>query len=101
MSVAAPGEDIHASLSGMTRVYPGVAGTPAVHALGPVDLKLKRGEFFAVVGPSGCGKTTLLEVLAGLQQATVGTVTFEGRAVAGKVPEGIGVVFQGTRAFLG
>jgi NitT/TauT family transport system ATP-binding protein len=99
MSVAAPGEDIHASLSGVTRVYPRAAGTPAVHALGPVDLKLKRGEFFAVVGPSGCGKTTLLEVLAGLQQATVGTVTFEGRPVAGKVPDGIGVVFQEDASF--
>src|SRR5262249_56806677 len=77
MSVAAPGEDIHASFSGVTRVYPGAAGTPAVHALGPVDLKLKRGEFFAVVGPSGCGKTTLLEVLAGLQQASAGGVTVE------------------------
>jgi NitT/TauT family transport system ATP-binding protein len=99
MSVAAPGEDIHASLSGVTRVYPRAPGTPAVHALGPVDLKLKRGEFFAVVGPSGCGKTTLLEVLAGLQQATVGTVTFEGRPVAGKVPDGIGVVFQEDASF--
>src|SRR6184192_3018415 len=99
MSVAVPGEDIHASLSDVTRVYPGVAGTPAVHALGPVDLKLKRGEFFAVVGPSGCGKTTLLEVLAGLQQATAGTVTFEGRPIAGKVPDGIGVVFQEDASF--
>jgi NitT/TauT family transport system ATP-binding protein len=99
MSVAVPDEDIHASLSGVTRVYPGAAGTLAVHALGPVDLKLKRGEFFAVVGPSGCGKTTLLEVLAGLQQATAGTVTFEGRAVAGKVPDGIGVVFQEDASF--
>jgi NitT/TauT family transport system ATP-binding protein len=99
MSIAVPDEDIHASLSGVTRVYPGAAGTPAVHALGPVDLKLKRGEFFAVVGPSGCGKTTLLEVLAGLQQATAGMVTFEGRAVAGKVPDGIGVVFQEDASF--
>jgi NitT/TauT family transport system ATP-binding protein len=99
MSVAAPGEDIHASLSGVTRVYPEAAGTSAVHALGPVDLKLKRGEFFAVVGPSGCGKTTLLEVLAGLQQATVGTVTFEGRPVAGKVLDGVGVVFQEDASF--
>src|SRR6266513_2548422 len=92
-------EDIHASLSGVTRVYPCAAGTPPVHALGPVDLKLKRGEFFAVVGPSGCGKSTLLEVLAGLQQPTAGTVTFEGRAVAGKVPDGIGVVFQEDASF--
>src|SRR5262249_58163000 len=99
MSVAAPGEDIHASFSGVTRVYPGAAGTPAVHALGPVDLKLKRGEFFAVVGPSGCGKTPLLEVLAGLQQATGGQVTFEGRPVAGKGPDGIGLSFQQAPAF--
>ena len=70
-----------------------------MHALGPVDLDLKRGEFFAVVGPSGCGKSTLLEVLAGLQPATAGTVTFEGRPVAGEVPDGIGVVFQEDASF--
>src|SRR6266516_3126102 len=92
-------EDIHASLSGVTRVYPGAAGTPPVHALGPIDLELKRGEFFAVVGPSGCGKSTLLELLAGLQQPTAGTVTFEGRAITGKVPDGIGVVFQEDASF--
>src|SRR6266542_4088044 len=92
-------EDIHASLSGVTRVYPGAAGTPPVHALGPIDLELKRGEFFAVVGPSGCGKSTLLEVLAGLQQPTAGTVAFEGRPVSGKVSDGIGVVFQEDASF--
>jgi NitT/TauT family transport system ATP-binding protein len=92
-------EDIHASLSGVTRVYPGAAGTRPVHALGPVDLDLKSGEFFAVVGPSGCGKSTLLELLAGLQLPTAGTVTFEGRPVAGNVPDGIGVVFQEDASF--
>src|SRR6266540_4940583 len=92
-------EDIHASLSGVTRVYPGAAGTRPVHALGPVDLDLKRGESFAVVGPSGCGKSTLLEVLAGLQRPTAGTVTFEGRPVSGKVSDGIGVVFQEDASF--
>jgi len=56
--MTAAAADIHASLAGATRIYPGVAGTPAVHALGPVDLALTRGEFFAVVGPSGCGKST-------------------------------------------
>lgn len=38
----------------------------STHALGPVELKIERGEFFAVVGPSGCGKSTLLDLLAGL-----------------------------------
>ena len=81
----------HATLCGVTRVYPGV--TP-VHALGPLDLDLSRGEFFSVVGPSGCGKSTLLDVMAGLNPPTAGKVSFEGRPVGGEVPDGIGVVFQ-------
>ena len=91
--------DVHAKLTGVTRVYPGAAGQPAVHAMGPVDLELAKGEFFAVVGPSGCGKSTLLEVLAGLQAASAGTVTFEGKPVDGDVAEGIGVVFQEDASF--
>ncbi|HWP27020.1 MAG TPA: ABC transporter ATP-binding protein [Xanthobacteraceae bacterium] len=99
MQVGSAEPQIHASLANVTRVYPGVAGNPPVHALGPVNLELRRGEFFAVVGPSGCGKSTLLEVLAGLQPATSGAVTFEGTAVSGEVPEGIGVVFQEDASF--
>jgi NitT/TauT family transport system ATP-binding protein len=48
--------DVHAQLAGVTRVYPPAGAQPPVHALGPVDLELHKGEFFAVVGPSGCGK---------------------------------------------
>jgi NitT/TauT family transport system ATP-binding protein len=99
MIATAPNQEIHASLSGVTRVFPGAAGTRPVHALGPVDLDLRQGEFFAVVGPSGCGKSTMLEVLAGLQQPTQGTVTFEGRKIVGEVPDGIGVVFQEDATF--
>ncbi|MFZ1092188.1 MAG: ABC transporter ATP-binding protein [Xanthobacteraceae bacterium] len=99
MTTALPDQEIHARLCGVTRVYPGAAGTQPVHALGPVDLDLRRGEFFAVVGPSGCGKSTLLEVLAGLQRPTAGTVLFEGRPVTGEVPDGIGVVFQEDASF--
>ncbi len=99
MTATEPAQDVHASLSGVTRVYPAVSGTQPVHALGPVDLDLKRGEFFAVVGPSGCGKSTLLEVLAGLQQPTAGTVTFEGHPVTSEVPDGVGVVFQEDASF--
>jgi NitT/TauT family transport system ATP-binding protein len=99
MTTALPDQENHARLCGVTRVYPGAAGTQPVHALGPVDLDLRRGEFFAVVGPSGCGKSTLLEVLAGLQRPTAGTVLFEGRPVSGEVPDGIGVVFQEDASF--
>jgi NitT/TauT family transport system ATP-binding protein len=97
--IGVAGGEIHASLEGVTRIYPAAAGQQPVHALGPIDLDLRRGEFFAVVGPSGCGKSTLLEVLAGLQPASAGVVTFEGRPVAGEVPDGIGVVFQEDASF--
>jgi NitT/TauT family transport system ATP-binding protein len=89
---------IHVSLRGATKVFRGADGGE-VHALGPLDLDLRRGEFFAVVGPSGCGKSTLLEVLAGLAVVTEGSVTFEGKPIRGEVPDGVGVVFQEDACF--
>jgi NitT/TauT family transport system ATP-binding protein len=88
----------HVSLRGVTKVF-ARAGGGEVHALGPLDLDLRRGEFFAVVGPSGCGKSTLLEVLAGLTPVTEGSVDFEGRLISGDVPDGVGVVFQEDACF--
>src|SRR5690606_35421915 len=58
--------EIHAEMRGVTRIYPAADGKSGLHALGPVDLALRRGEFYSVIGPSGCGKSTLLDVLAGL-----------------------------------
>ncbi|OYU50397.1 MAG: nitrate/sulfonate/bicarbonate ABC transporter ATP-binding protein [Rhizobiales bacterium PAR1] len=92
-------DDLHVSLRGATKVFRRADDGSEVHALGPVDLDLKRGEFFAVVGPSGCGKSTLLEVLAGLSTVTAGTVTFEGKPISGEVPDGVGVVFQEDACF--
>jgi NitT/TauT family transport system ATP-binding protein len=92
----------HVRLDGVTRTYPGRGGGrrgEGVHALGPVDLELRPGEFFAVVGPSGCGKSTLLEMVAGLAPPTQGTVTFEGRPIGSSVPDGVGVVFQENACF--
>jgi NitT/TauT family transport system ATP-binding protein len=86
----------HVEIRGVIRVYPSAR---PVHALGPIDLELARGEFFAVVGPSGCGKSTLLDVLAGLSPPTEGSITFEGNRVIGQVPDGIGVVFQEDASF--
>src|SRR6267154_690433 len=89
--------EVHARLSGVTRVYTLPSGE-RLHALGPVDLDLRRGEFFSVVGPSGCGKSTLLDVLAGLAQPSEGFGEFEGKRVT-DVPDGVGVVFQEDASF--
>ncbi|NCW51588.1 MAG: ABC transporter ATP-binding protein, partial [Betaproteobacteria bacterium] len=90
---------IVASLQAVERIYPGIGKQQAVHALGPIDLALRQGEFFSVVGPSGCGKSTLLDVLAGLSTTTRGEARFEGRLLQAGVPEGVGVVFQEDSSF--
>jgi len=91
--------DVHAEMRGVTRVYGGSGGAGSVQALAATDLRLRRGEFYSVIGPSGCGKSTLLDVLAGLSRPTTGDVLFEGRPIEGRVPDGIGVVFQEDASF--
>ncbi len=92
-------QEVHASTERVTRVFDGQGKSASVHALGPIDIELRKGEFFSVIGPSGCGKSTLLEVVAGLSPATEGKVTFEGKPIEGRVPDGIGVVFQEDASF--
>ncbi|GGJ22875.1 ABC transporter ATP-binding protein [Neoroseomonas lacus] len=66
-------------------------GAPPV--LNGVDLKVKQGEYIAVIGHSGCGKSTLLNVVAGLLPATLGGVVLEGSEVTEPGPDRA-VVFQ-------
>jgi NitT/TauT family transport system ATP-binding protein len=64
-----------------------------LRALQDINLAVERGEFIALVGPSGCGKTTFLRIVAGLEPASSGEVTLDGRAV--RRPGGDrGFVFQ-------
>ncbi|HVV95242.1 MAG TPA: ABC transporter ATP-binding protein [Hyphomicrobiales bacterium] len=84
----------HVRLTGISHRYEGLSGGEPVVALGPVDVEIGRGEFVGVVGPSGCGKSTLLDIVAGLLVPSEGEVLFEGRPVRGRVPKGVGIVFQ-------
>jgi NitT/TauT family transport system ATP-binding protein len=92
----APAEQPHVALRGITCVFHSQGRS--LHALGPIDLSLTKGEFFSVVGPSGCGKSTLLDILAGLNPPQTGTAHFEGKPIQG-VPDGVGVVFQEDASF--
>jgi ABC-type nitrate/sulfonate/bicarbonate transport system ATPase subunit len=51
----------------------------SVEVLRDISLKIRRGEFVALVGPSGCGKTTLLNLLSGYDRPSSGSISREGR----------------------
>ncbi len=67
--------------------------THNVQALDGVSFTVRDGEVVALIGPSGCGKTTALRVAMGLDAASSGRVTVDGRAVAG-CGHDRGMVFQ-------
>ncbi len=67
-----------------------------VIALQHVSAKIPAGEFVALLGPSGCGKTTLIRLIAGLDEPTLGEVRFDGACVNALPPEerDVAMVFQ-------
>ncbi|WP_199434770.1 ABC transporter ATP-binding protein [Qaidamihabitans albus] len=70
----------------------------AVTALSEVDLEIDQGEFVSVIGPSGCGKSTLMEIVAGLERPTGGSVHIDNDEITRPHPD-IGVVFQQDATF--
>ncbi|MGZ4352256.1 MAG: ABC transporter ATP-binding protein [Gaiellaceae bacterium] len=66
-------------LAGIEKTYQ--MGKLAYRALRGVDLAIEAGELVAVVGPSGSGKTTILNIVAGIDRPTAGTVTVDGHRI--------------------
>jgi multiple sugar transport system ATP-binding protein len=67
-----------------------------VHAVKDTDLSIRDGEFVSIVGPSGCGKTTTLRVVAGLEEASSGSIFFGDEEVTTEpaAQRNVGMVFQ-------
>jgi NitT/TauT family transport system ATP-binding protein len=90
-----PSSEAHAEffveLEGVTLTYG--RDDRQVNALGMTNLRLKQGDFVALVGPSGCGKSTILKLVTGLLSASTGYVYVAGREV-GAEPVRVGMAFQ-------
>ncbi len=69
------------SIEGISRVFPGAGGETTVFE--DLWLSMRRGEFVCIIGHSGCGKTTVLNILAGLDTPSDGTVIVDGQSIEG------------------
>ncbi|GLI23643.1 branched-chain amino acid transport system permease protein [Xanthobacter flavus] len=96
-SDAAKGSEI-LKASGVSKNFGGV------FAVRDVSIDVRSGEILGIIGPNGAGKTTLFSLLAGSLKPSSGSITFDGREIAGLPSHeicraGIGRTFQITRAF--
>jgi ABC-type lipoprotein export system ATPase subunit len=85
---------------GVTREY--INGEVVTKVLKGVNLDVYEGEFLVLLGESGCGKSTFMNILAGMDQPTSGSVEFRGKQIVGASQdelteyrrENIGFIFQ-------
>lgn len=83
--------------------FGGHDGVPEVEILHGIDLRIRAGEYVAIVGASGSGKTTLMNILGCLDRPSSGEYLFQGEAVSGLDDDALaalrrevfGFVFQG------
>jgi len=86
------------SISGLSAHY------GRIRALNNVDLNVGKGELVALVGANGAGKTTLMRTISGVQNASSGAISFDGRDItrlsaAERVRLGIAQVPEGRQVF--
>ena len=84
-------EEAFLNISKIDMEFPTPSGS--FTALKDVDLQIKKGEFISLIGHSGCGKSTVLNIVAGIYQATKGGILLKNKEVNEPGPERA-VVFQ-------
>jgi NitT/TauT family transport system ATP-binding protein len=64
------------------KIYPGARPSEEVLALAGISIEVKDREFCSILGHSGCGKTTLLNMIAGFEMPTAGTILVDGKGIS-------------------
>jgi nitrate/nitrite transport system ATP-binding protein len=80
-------------IESLAKRFPQPGSRKDVTVFDQVSFRMEKGEFICIIGHSGCGKSTILNVLAGLDAASAGSVIMDGREVAGPSMDR-GVIFQ-------
>jgi NitT/TauT family transport system ATP-binding protein len=81
------------SIQNLWKKFPKNNGETELVAIKDFNLEVEAGEFICLLGPSGCGKTTLLRIVAGLDFQTSGSISINGKIIAGPGSDR-GMVFQ-------
>jgi NitT/TauT family transport system ATP-binding protein len=81
------------------KVYRSLSGSDYV-AVRDFSLDIAEGEFFCLLGTSGCGKTTVLNMVAGFEPVSAGSIRLAGQPIGGPAADR-GVVFQGDDSLYG
>ena len=85
--------DYFLNAQGLTKSFPAPRGGEPLTVFENINFGVNKGEFVCIIGHSGCGKSTILNILAGLDQATGGAVVMDNKEVGGPSLDR-GVVFQ-------
>jgi len=86
--------DTFLQIESLAKRFPAERGGNGLTVFENIHFGIEKGEFVCIIGHSGCGKTTILNVLAGLDEASSGNVIMDGREIRGPSLDR-GVVFQG------